>query len=103
MSCSRPIGKTHLSYNNLEVPITIFFFPRQAAFDAEDENDIIDTQILLEKFWEREVKDGGGKDAMQWRRASGSADKRKSWDSWLKYGVAAAAIGVGVCYSLIRQ
>jgi len=74
-----------------------------AAFDAEDENDIIDTQILLEKFWEREVKDGGGKDAMQWRRASGSADKRKSWDSWLKYGVAAAAIGVGVCYSLIRQ
>lgn len=78
-------------------------FSLQAAFDAEDENDIIDSQILLEKFWEREEKDGGVKDSMQWKRASGSANKRNSWDSWLKYGVAAAAVGIGVCYSLIRQ
>ena len=70
-------------------------FSLQEAFDTADENDIIDTQILLEKFWEREEKDG--------RQASGSADHRKSWDSWLKYGVAAAAVGIGVCYSLIRQ
>ena len=37
------------------------------------------------------------------KRVSGCADKRNSWDSWLKYGMAVAAIGIGVCYSLIRQ
>ncbi|XP_020619292.1 uncharacterized protein LOC110057049 [Orbicella faveolata] len=72
-----------------------------AAFDAEDENDILDTQSLLEKYREWEERDG--KDAMQWRRASGSSSNRNSWDSWLKYGVAAAAVGIGVCYSLIKQ
>lgn len=73
------------------------------AFDAEDEDDIINSQILLEKFFEKEEEDGNGKDSLQHRRASGSASKRNSWDSWLKYGVAAAAVGIGVCYSLIRQ
>lgn len=73
----------------------------QAAFDLEDENDILDTTSLLEKYREREEKDG--KDAMHWKRASGSSNKRNSWDSWFKYGVAAAAVGIGVCYSLIRQ
>ena len=75
----------------------------QAAFDAEDENDIIDTRILLEKFWEREEKDGGRRDSTQWKRSSDSANKRNSWDSWVKYGLAAAAVGIGVCYSLLRQ
>ena len=73
----------------------------KAAFDAEDENDILDTQSLLEKY--REWEEGDGKDVMQWKRASGSSSNRNSWDSWFKYGVAAAAVGIGVCYSLIRQ
>ena len=87
--------------------VALFFLPKlcwtffQAAFDAEDENDILDTQSLLEKY--REVEEKDGKDGMQWKRASGTSNKRNSWDSWLKYGVAAAAVGIGVCYSLIRQ
>lgn len=49
------------------------------------------------------MEEKDGKDVMQWKRASGSSNKRNSWDSWVKYGVAAAAVGIGVCYSLIRQ
>lgn len=72
----------------------------QAAFDAEDD-DILDKESLLEKYREWEERDG--KDVMQRKRASGSRSNRNSWDSWYKYGVAAAAVGIGVCYSLIKQ
>lgn len=74
-----------------------------AAFDAENENDIRNAQILLQKFLEKEEKDGNGKDSLKHKRFSGSASNRNSWDSWFKYGVAAAAIGIGVCLSLVRQ
>jgi len=60
-----------------------------AAFDAEDEDDIINSHILLQKFLDSKNN-----------RASGSSSM---WQSWYKYGVAAAAIGIGVCISLVRQ
>lgn len=72
-----------------------------AAFDEEDEDDIHDTKSLIKKYYEREEKDG--KEGPQSRPASGTRSNRNSWESWLKYGVAAAAVGIGVCYSLVRQ
>ena len=77
-----------------------------AAFETEDEHDILNTDILLEKYWAQEEKDGHlptGKECMQRKRDSRINSNRNSWDSWLKYGVAAVAVGIGVCYSLIKQ
>ena len=60
-------------------------------------------KFCFKNFLKKKKRTAMAKDSLKHKRFSGSASNRNSWDSWFKYGVAAAAIGIGVCLSLVRQ
>jgi hypothetical protein len=79
------------------------FFP-QAGLEVEEDDDIISPESLAVKYKEQVDSDELRK-LKEARRISGNRRSRDSgsWNNWAKYGIAALAVGVGLCYSLIRH
>ena len=75
----------------------------QAALELEEE--IVNKDALIVKYREQEEKDGGTPEKRRsWQsRPRSRVEDGSTWNAWMKYGIAALAVGVGVCYSLTRH
>ncbi|XP_032232958.1 uncharacterized protein LOC5508275 [Nematostella vectensis] len=76
-----------------------------------EEDIILNAESLAVKYREHHENSPEERKLRQARRISGRRSNRNSgintdtssWNNWAKYGIAAIAVGMGVCYSMIRH